>query len=122
MTAYLNLLKFRLEYLRLFFWTRCSFVNIKALWCYYVVGHQQARKPYDVRDVIEQYSQGHLNMMVRIKELQRRWMEYQHPLLVDVLHHGNTLDNNSSAYCSSLHGNLVILLELHLQSAALHNA
>uniref|UniRef100_A0A3P8SCE5 Potassium voltage-gated channel subfamily KQT member 1 n=1 Tax=Amphiprion percula TaxID=161767 RepID=A0A3P8SCE5_AMPPE len=34
---------------------------------------QQARKPYDVRDVIEQYSQGHLNMMVRIKELQRRW-------------------------------------------------
>ncbi|XP_048526461.1 potassium voltage-gated channel subfamily KQT member 1 isoform X3 [Dendroctonus ponderosae] len=33
---------------------------------------QQARKPYDVRDVIEQYSQGHLNMMWRIKELQRR--------------------------------------------------
>ncbi|XP_016352582.1 potassium voltage-gated channel subfamily KQT member 1.1 [Sinocyclocheilus anshuiensis] len=33
---------------------------------------QQARKPYDVRDVIEQYSQGHLNVMVRIKELQRR--------------------------------------------------
>lgn len=25
-----------------------------------------------MRDIIEQYSQGHLNMMVRIKELQRR--------------------------------------------------
>uniref|UniRef100_A0A673X254 IKs producing slow voltage-gated potassium channel subunit alpha KvLQT1 n=1 Tax=Salmo trutta TaxID=8032 RepID=A0A673X254_SALTR len=34
---------------------------------------QQARKPYDVRDVMEQYNQGHLTMMVRIKELQRRW-------------------------------------------------
>ncbi|KFV70943.1 Potassium voltage-gated channel subfamily KQT member 1, partial [Dryobates pubescens] len=33
---------------------------------------QQARKPCDVRDVIEQYSQGHLNMMLRVKELQRR--------------------------------------------------
>ena len=30
----------------------------------------QARKPYDVRDVIEQYSQGHLNMMVGVDELQ----------------------------------------------------
>nr|XP_020498854.1 potassium voltage-gated channel subfamily KQT member 1-like isoform X2 [Labrus bergylta] len=33
---------------------------------------QQARKPYDVRDVIEQYTQGHLSLMMRIKELQRR--------------------------------------------------
>jgi len=33
---------------------------------------QQARKPFDVKDVMEQYSQGHLNMMQRIKELQRR--------------------------------------------------
>uniref|UniRef100_F7BEC5 IKs producing slow voltage-gated potassium channel subunit alpha KvLQT1 n=1 Tax=Ciona intestinalis TaxID=7719 RepID=F7BEC5_CIOIN len=33
---------------------------------------QRSRKPYDVRDVVEQYSQGHANVMMRIKELQRR--------------------------------------------------
>ncbi|CAF1615730.1 unnamed protein product, partial [Adineta ricciae] len=33
---------------------------------------QLARKPYDVRDVLEQYSHGHINMMMRIKELQRK--------------------------------------------------
>lgn len=44
--------------------------------CMQLIELQQARKPYDVRDVIEQYSQGHLNMMVRIKELQRRYSSY----------------------------------------------
>lgn len=33
---------------------------------------QQARKPYDVGDVIEQYSQGQISMNVRLKELHRR--------------------------------------------------
>ena len=35
--------------------------------CARFITYLKARKPYDVRDVIEQYSQGHLNMMVRIK-------------------------------------------------------
>ncbi|KFM58687.1 Potassium voltage-gated channel subfamily KQT member 1, partial [Stegodyphus mimosarum] len=33
---------------------------------------QQARKPYDVGDVIEQYSQGQISMNARLKELHRR--------------------------------------------------
>ncbi len=40
----------------------------RNLFCYL----QQARKPYDVRDVIEQYSQGNQDIMIRLKELQRR--------------------------------------------------
>ncbi|XP_039254424.2 potassium voltage-gated channel subfamily KQT member 1-like isoform X1 [Styela clava] len=32
----------------------------------------QCRKPYDVRDVFEQYSHGYVNITVRLKELQRR--------------------------------------------------
>ncbi|XP_023237636.1 potassium voltage-gated channel subfamily KQT member 1-like isoform X1 [Centruroides sculpturatus] len=33
---------------------------------------QEARRPFDVSDVIEQYSQGYINMTTRIKEIQRR--------------------------------------------------
>ncbi|KHJ47464.1 hypothetical protein D918_02324 [Trichuris suis] len=33
---------------------------------------QKIRELYDVRDIIEQYSQGHLNMMLKIKGIQRK--------------------------------------------------
>ena len=33
---------------------------------------QVVRQPYDVRDVVELYSQGNTNTTMRIKELQRR--------------------------------------------------
>ncbi|KRX73190.1 Potassium voltage-gated channel subfamily KQT member 1 [Trichinella sp. T6] len=33
---------------------------------------QKLRELYDVRDIIEQYSQGHLNMMLKIKSIQRK--------------------------------------------------
>ncbi|XP_059167094.1 potassium voltage-gated channel subfamily KQT member 1-like isoform X1 [Physella acuta] len=59
---------------------------------------QQARKPYDVRDVIEQYSQGHLNMMVRIKELQRRLDQ----TIGKPAYHGNIRDKEKLTLCSRI--------------------
>jgi len=73
-----------------------------------VLRPQQARKPYDVRDVIEQYSQGHLNMMMRIKELQRR---YGHKYHIHIAMHYRRIHQIlfKTKALQIIHGNNIVL-------------
>ncbi|KAM6157499.1 potassium voltage-gated channel subfamily KQT member 1 isoform 2-T2 [Rhynchocyon petersi] len=92
---------------------------------------QQARKPYDVRDVIEQYSQGHLNLMVRIKELQRRLDQSigKPSLFVSISEKNKDRGNNTIGArlnrmedkVAQLDQRLVLITELLQQLLALHS-
>uniref|UniRef100_A0A5S6Q807 Potassium voltage-gated channel subfamily KQT member 1 n=1 Tax=Trichuris muris TaxID=70415 RepID=A0A5S6Q807_TRIMR len=68
---------------------------------------QKLRELYDVRDIIEQYSQGHLNMMLKIKGIQRKIEQYI----------GKPIQPDNSGQVMTVHSRLI---QIENQASALH--
>ncbi|KFD58230.1 hypothetical protein M514_00993 [Trichuris suis] len=68
---------------------------------------QKIRELYDVRDIIEQYSQGHLNMMLKIKGIQRK---IEHCI-------GKPIQPDASGQMTTVHSRLT---QIEQQASALH--
>lgn len=67
---------------------------------------KETLRPYDVKDVIEQYSAGHLDMLCRIKSLQTRLVfihtYYRAHILITTSHRRGKSENQNSLCISSV--------------------